>query len=170
MFVAVGSTNKAKVEAVKEALKIIGLEAEVKAVKVDSEVPPQPVCNQTFVGAKKRAYKALKLTNADIGIGIEGGIFYYENKVLGYAIVYAVNKEGLENFAFSASFPLPPSLSSLVIDGKELGEATDIVFSTKGSKQWEGAIGYLTKNFVTRKDLYVQPVIIALYPFYNKVE
>ncbi|BCU69246.1 DUF84 family protein [Stygiolobus caldivivus] len=170
MFVAIGSTNKAKVEAVKEAIKIIGLPAKVEAVKIDPEVPPQPICNQTFVGAKRRAYKALRISGADIGVGIEGGIFYYENKVLGYAVVYAVSKEGMENFAFSASFPLPPSIASLVVQGKELGEATDIVFSTKDSKQYEGAIGYLTKNYITRKDLYVQPVVIALYPFYNRIQ
>ncbi|MFP3232966.1 MAG: inosine/xanthosine triphosphatase [Sulfolobaceae archaeon] len=170
MFVAVGSTNKAKVEAVKEALRIIGMKAEVKAVKVDPEVPPQPVCNQTFVGAKTRAYKALRHTHADIGLGIEGGVFYYENRMLAYAVVYAASKKGVENFAFSASFPLPPSMTSLLVEGKELGEVTDIIFSTKESKQSEGAIGYLTKMHITRKDLYVQPVVIALYPFYNNVD
>ncbi|MCG2909318.1 MAG: inosine/xanthosine triphosphatase [Sulfolobaceae archaeon] len=169
MFVAVGSTNKAKVEAVMEALKIIGLQAEVIPVKVDSGVSPQPFCHETFVGAKNRAYKALKETKADIGIGIEGGTFFFEGKMLAFAVVYAAGKDGTENFSFSTSFTLPINMVSLLIKGFELGEATDIIFSTKGSKQYEGAIGYLTK-VITRKELYVQPVIAALYPFYNKID
>jgi len=169
MFVAVGSTNKAKVEAVKEALKIIGINAEVISLNVESGVSPQPFCHETFVGAKNRAYNALKNSKADLGIGIEGGICIYENKYLAFAVVYAVNREGIENFSFSMAFSLPSLMVKHILDGKELGEATDIVFSTKGSKQQEGAIGYLTK-VISRKDLYVQPVIAALYPFYNKIE
>lgn len=169
MFVVIGSTNKAKVEAVKEALKIIGLNAEIKSVKVDSGVSPQPFCHETYVGARNRAYNALKLTNADIAIGIEGGICKYELKYFAFAVVFAVSKQGKENFSFSMAFSLPPSLVKHILEGKELGEATDIVFSTRGSKQYEGAIGYLTK-VISRKDLYVQPVIAALYPFYNEVD
>lgn len=169
MFVAVGSTNKAKVEAVKEALKIIGLKAEVISLNVASGVPPQPFCHETFVGAKNRSYNALRKTNADIGIGIEGGICIYEHKYLAFAVVYATSKDGIENFSFSMAFSLPKSMVSHILNGKELGEATDLIFSTKGSKQHEGAIGYLTR-VITRKDLYVQPVIAALYPFYNRVE
>ncbi|BFH72523.1 inosine/xanthosine triphosphatase [Sulfurisphaera javensis] len=169
MFVAVGSTNRAKVEAVKEALKIIGIKAEVISVNVDSNVSSQPFCHETFVGAKNRAYNALKLANADIGIGIEGGICIYEQRYMAFAVVYAANKEGKENFSFSMAFSLPSIMVKHILEGKELGEATDLIFSTKGSKQHEGAIGYLTK-VITRKDLYVQPVIAALYPFYNKIE
>jgi len=169
MFVAVGSTNKVKVEAVKEALKIIGIDAEVISLNVESGVSPQPFCHETFVGAKNRAYNVLKNTKADLGIGIEGGICVYENKYLAFAVVYAVNREGIENFSFSMAFSLPGLMVKHILDGKELGEATDITFSTKGSKQQEGAIGYLTK-VISRKDLYVQPVIAALYPFYNKIE
>ena len=169
MIIAVGSTNKVKLEAVKEAIRIIGINAEVIGLNVDSGVPPQPFCHETFIGAKNRAYNALRITKADLGIGIEGGICTYENRYLAFAAVYAVNKEGIENFSFSMAFSLPASMVKYILDGKELGEATDLVFSTKGSKQKEGAIGYLTK-VITRKDLYVQPVIAALYPFYNRVE
>ena len=169
MIIAVGSTNKVKVEAVKEAIKIIGINAEVISLNAESGVSSQPFCHETFVGAKNRAYNALKNTEADLGIGIEGGICTYENKYLAFAVVYAVDREGTENFSFSMAFSLPASMVKHILDGKELGEATDILFSTKGSKQKEGAIGYLTK-VINRKDLYIQPVIAALYPFYNKIE
>ncbi len=164
--IAVGSTNRAKVEAVTEALKTIGWDYDLVSVNVDPKVSPQPVCDETYYGARNRAIEALWRTNADIGIGIEGGVCWYMNKVMGFAVVYAVNKEGKESFSMSPWFPLPPRVASHVIEGLELGEATDLVFSTKGSKQYDGVIKHLTK-FISRKDLYVQAVIIALYPFYN---
>ncbi|TRM93477.1 purine NTP phosphatase, partial [Sulfolobus sp. A20-N-G8] len=83
-----------------------------------------------------------------------------------FAIVYMITKNGLENFAISASFTLPKSIVSLLFDGKELGEATDLIFNVKESKKKEGAVGLLTK-VIDRKELYVQPVIMALYPLYN---
>ncbi|AAY79469.1 DUF84 family protein [Sulfolobus acidocaldarius] len=169
MLVSIGSKNKVKIEAVREAIMRIGLNAEVISVEVSPEVPLQPFGHQTFIGARNRAFKSLKETDSDIGIGIEGGVFSYENRLMAFAVVYAVDRNGLENFSFSTSFTLPTSITSLIFQGKELGEATDIVFSAKGSKENEGAIGYLTK-VINRKELYVQPVIAALYPFYNNVD
>ena len=163
--VAVGSTNRAKVEAVKEALKVIGWDYEVLPVKVSSGVSEQPVCEETYYGARNRAINALLETGADVSIGIEGGICIFMNKVMGFAVVYVVDKEGKESFSMSPWFVVPPSIASHVVNGLELGEAADLVFSTTGSK-YDGVIKYLTK-FINRKDLYVQAVIIALYPFYN---
>ena len=36
------------------------------------------------------------------------------------------------------------------------------------SKQKSGAIGYFTKDVITRKDLYTQGIITALIPFLNE--
>lgn len=167
MLVSVGSTNKTKVEAVKEAIKIIGLNAEIISIEVPSGVSEQPFCEETLIGARNRAIRALRKTNADIGIGIEGGICVENFTMLAYAIVYAVDKNGTENFAKSASFTLPKNVAKYIANGIELGEAIDIIFSTKNSKYNEGAVGILTK-YIDRKRLYVDPVILALYPFYNK--
>ncbi|MGC9105312.1 MAG: DUF84 family protein [Thermoprotei archaeon] len=164
--VAVGSRNRAKVEAVKEALSLVGIDAEVVAVDVESGVSNQPMCDETFYGARNRAIKALTETRADLGIGIEGGTCVYFNRLMGFAVVYAVSKDGRESFSMSPWFPIPNSIASHILNGKELGEATDIVFNVSGSKNYDGVIKYLTK-YITRKDLYVQAVVISLYPFYN---
>ena len=164
--VGVGSENPAKVEAVREALSLIGLEAEIIPVSVDPGVSNQPFCAETFYGARNRALKALRLTGADLSVGIEGGLCVYQNKLMGFAVVYAVSREGRDNFSFSPWFPLPNRVARHVISGKELGDATDVEFNVKGSKAYDGVIKYLTK-YINRKDLYVQAVIIALYPFFN---
>ncbi len=167
MLVSVGSKNRTKVDAVKEALNIIGLKANVISVDVDSGVSSQPYCKETLFGARNRAIRALISSNADLGIGIEGGICFEFNKVLAFAVVYVVDKDGNENFSKSAAFILPPKVVRYLRQGIELGYAIDKVYSKSGSKYSEGAVGILTK-YVDRKRLYVDPVILALYPFYNK--
>ena len=164
--VAVGSTNRAKVEAVRDALKVIGWDYELIPVSVDSGVSDQPFCEETYYGARNRAKNAILRAQADLGIGIEGGICPFMNRVMGFAVVYAVDSKGRENFSMSPWFVIPNAVASHVFMGLELGHATDLVFDTTGSKHYDGVIKFLTK-YVTRKDLYVQAVIIALYPFYN---
>lgn len=164
--IAVGSTNRVKIDAVREAIKMININAVIESVNVDSGVSKQPYCEETFIGARNRAYNALAKVKADIGIGIEGGICTKHEKVLAYAVVYAKGNDGLENFAYSAAFALPNKVVEMINKGYELGDVIDKVYNKTNSKFNEGAVGILTK-VISRKDLYVQPVIMALYPFYN---
>ncbi len=165
MRIAVGSNNRVKVEAVAAALNLMKINAELVPVEVASGVPDQPVCAQTFEGARNRARGSVKASGSDVGIGIEGGICKYARRTLAYAVVYASSVSGEENFAFSAAFSLPKGIVELLDAGMELGDAVDRFFGTRDSKHAEGAVGYLTK-VISRRDLYVQPVIMALYPFF----
>ncbi|EHP70785.1 hypothetical protein MetMK1DRAFT_00012880 [Metallosphaera yellowstonensis MK1] len=166
MLVCVGSTNGVKVEAVREALMEVLPNAEVKTLSVDSEVSPQPWCHETYSGARNRALKSLQ-EGCDIGVGIEGGVCVERNRVLAFAVIYAVGRDGTENFSTSPWFVLPPSLASKLFEGKELGEATDLVYGRVGSKYHKGAVGILSK-VIDRRRLYKDAVILALYPFYNR--
>ena len=56
----------------------------------------------------------------------------------------------------------------MIRQGKELGEADDIVFNRANSKQDNGAVGLLTDNVIDRAQLYEQAVILALIPFKNE--
>jgi len=164
MQVVVGSENPVKVEAVKEALMLLGIDAEVRAAQVKSGVPNQPICGQALEGAKNRAGEALALEGTDIGVGIEGGICPYAGRTLAFAAVFAKGKDGAENFSFSASFTLPDQLVQLMNQGKELGDAVDQAFGTREAKRGVGAVGLLT-GVLSRKELYVQPSLLALYVF-----
>jgi non-canonical (house-cleaning) NTP pyrophosphatase len=55
----------------------------------------------------------------------------------------------------------------LIQQGKELGEADDIVFNQSNSKQANGSIGILTGDVIDRTALYAHAVILALVPFKN---
>lgn len=83
-------------------------------------------------------------------------------------MIFAADRDK-ENFSFSPSFTLPNEIGNLLIKGKELGEATDLIYGKVNSKHKEGAVGVLT-NIVDRKRLYRDAIILALYPFYNGKE
>jgi len=68
----------------------------------------------------------------------------------------------------TGSFFLPQKVAELVRQGMELGEADDIVFGKKNSKQANGAIGILTDDVITRTTYYVPAIIMALIPFKNE--
>jgi len=65
-------------------------------------------------------------------------------------------------------FFLPPEVAKLIREGKELGEADDIVFGKTNSKQANGAVGLLTHDLIPRADYYEEAIIFALIPFRNK--
>jgi non-canonical (house-cleaning) NTP pyrophosphatase len=69
--------------------------------------------------------------------------------------------------ARSGSFYLPPGITELVREGKELGDADDIVFGQQNSKQKSGAIRLLTNNLIDRSGLYEHAVSLDFVPFYN---
>ena len=71
------------------------------------------------------------------------------------------------SLARTASFVLPPEVSSLVKGGMELGEADDKVFGRSGGKGMDGTVGKLTGGLITRADYYAQALHLALIPFTN---
>ena len=68
----------------------------------------------------------------------------------------------------TGTFFLPPQIAELIKQGKELGEADDVVFGRTNSKQENGAVGILTENVVDRTKYYTEAVVLALIPFKNK--
>ena len=74
---AVGSTNRAKVEAVRLALARLAPGCALQAVDVPSGVAVQPVGDHaTRDGARNRARAALMATGADVAFGLEGGVVH----------------------------------------------------------------------------------------------
>lgn len=82
-----------------------------------------------------------------------------------FAWMVIKSKEGKISLGKTASFILPKKIIELVKQGKELGEADDIVFGQTNSKQANGTVGNLTDNVLTRTTYYVEGIILALIPF-----
>lgn len=172
MKIIIASKNPVKINAALQGFKAVFKDTEITAegISVASGVSDQPMSEaETMQGALNRVQVAKnEYPEADYWIGIEGGIQTYEAKMLTFAWVYIENRDGLVGKGRSASFYLPARIVALIKEGKELGDADDIVFGDNNSKQKYGAVGILTKNIITRETLYVPAVTMALIPFINE--
>jgi inosine/xanthosine triphosphatase len=167
--ILVGTANRVKVDAVKEAFsKTYQEEIVVKGLSIKSGVPAQPKGEEVFKGAYNRAFECSKVKGYDFYVGIEGGTARHFGKIFTFAVVCIINSKGKTSMATSGHFPLPKELIELLEKGMELGDAIDLITGRKGAKYEEGAVGILTKGVITRKDLYVHAVILALAPFLSQ--
>ena len=170
MNIAISSKNPVKIEAVLSAFTKVfpGKNVNSFTANIVSGVGDQPFGNsETLKGAMNRASKIADLyPESDFCLGIEGGISIKNNKITAFAWIVIISN-GKISKAKTCTFELPRIVGDLLIKGYELGEADDIVFKKKNSKQKNGAVGLLTNNIVTRKDLYEQAVILALIPHIN---
>ena len=171
VMVIVGSTNPVKIEAAKEAFSNYFPELEVQGIEVPSGVAAQPFGDDMFKGAEQRAKAVRSLAQkknikADYCIGIEAGVLNLYSRwfTMGCVCILHGNKIG---FGTSSLFELPLSIVAQLQQGEELGHLFDAIAGTENIKQKGGAIGYLTKGIMNRKQLQVPAVVMALVPLLN---
>ena len=162
---AVGSTNPAKIEAVRLALARLAPGCALEAVDVPSGVAAQPVGDHaTREGARNRARAALAATGADVAFGLEGGVLHEPPLVWLVSWVAAVASDGRHGDASGLRMPLPKSVAERLATGDELGTVIDDLFAVHASKQHTGAVGLLTEGFVSRTDAFADLVAMACAP------
>ena len=171
--VIVTSHNPVKIMAVKEAFAVQfpGREVEIEALSVDSGVAEQPMSDaETRQGALNRVRNARnEAPDADFWVGLEGGLDFFDGKLMAFAWMAVSDRHGRDSTTRTVTLPLPPEVQALVVEGLELGEANDRVFSTLNSKQGGGAFGLLTDGLMTREGVYTQTLILALIPFAHEL-
>lgn len=141
---------------------------ELETVSTTSGVGDQPMSSdETLRGAVNRARGAAEMVPVgDYWVGIEGGVEEQGNEMAAFAWVVVLSKDRAGK-GRTGTFFLPEQVARLIREGKELGDADDIVFGKTNSKQENGAIGILTGDVIDRARLYEQAVIMALVPFKN---
>lgn len=169
--IIVASANPVKIQTTKLGFsKMLPQEEfEISGISVPSGVADQPMSDEeTLLGAQNRV-KTLSTANpdADFWVGIEGGLVVKDNYMEAFAWVVIKSKNNVFGKGKTATFILPAKIVELIKQGKELGDADDIVFGKNNSKQANGAVGLLTRDVITRTSLYEQGVILALIPFKN---
>ena len=165
MDVAVGSTNPVKVAAVERTLE--RYDPAVRSVAVDSGVPEQPKSiAETIAGAENRARQALARTDADYGVGLEGGVARLDGAPGLTLIMWAAVTDGdrIERGA-GPSLRLPDRIASRVADGDELGPVMDDLVGTENVAESEGAAGALTDGLTDRTQALGEAVACAFGPF-----
>lgn len=169
--IALASHNPVKAQAALNGFQRMfpGEQFALQMTAGESGVRSQPLSSaETLTGACNRARGALQaLPEADFGVGIEGGVEPHGAELSAFAWVVVLNRAGVEGKGRTGTFFLPLAVAELIQQGKELGEADDIVFAQHNSKQKNGAIGILTGDVIDRTALYEPAVIMALVPFKN---
>lgn len=151
--VIIASKNPVKIQAVKNEFQKMFPNGEFEFIgkSIDSGVADQPLSNsETYLGASIRVKSTeQKYPNAEFYVGIEGGVERVKNEMQAFAwiVIKSLDKIGKSK---TAVFYLPKQIVDLILEGKELGKADDIVFELENSKQQNGAVGILTNNVMTR--------------------
>ncbi len=166
-LVAVGSTNPVKVAATRRVIHYFWPDAEIVSVEVPSGVPPQPWgIAETIAGARQRAEHARTLLDADLGVGLEGGVEEIPEAggifLSGWAAV--ATRDGRVYLGSGGRAPLPPALVEALHRGEELGPAMDALSGEKDTKHTIGSVGILTRGFVNRESQFSVALTYALVP------
>jgi len=165
--IAAGTRNPGKIEAVKRALepysKLQSYEVQGCA-GIESGVSDQPMSlEETTRGAKNRAHRARQAKDAELGIGMESGLFEVDGKLFDICACAIDDGEHL-HVGYSCAWELPTKVAELVRSGKDLTQAfngaelcNDPEIGDKG-----GVLALMTGNRITRPDYTVQSVQMAV--------
>ncbi len=188
ILVAVGSTRRPKLNAVWEALSVLGptlndnAQFEVVAVEVPSGVRHTPLSREDMMaGARQRAESLVRIARErnepwKYFVGLEGGLDVVQvgtgkagRRVFLENWVYVTDGNGGGAFGQSGAVSVPEALAARVVDdGVELAEAVDAFAGGQGIRDAQGAWGVLTRNMITRQDAFRTAVINAFAPFFNR--
>lgn len=165
MLIAVGSLSKVKYNATLGAVQRLGIECDVRSVSIGSGVSRQPVGIESLIGARNRARGAQETTDADFGVGLEGGLLGLLGSYYIGAVCCVVNRQAEEGVSTTPLWLAPDGLVKRLESGIELGDVMDEVTNSEGTKHSLGAVGILTGGKLTRTHAYEDAVVLALSRF-----
>ncbi len=173
MKIVIASKSPVKADAVRKGVGSLFSEHECifECVDAQSGVSVQPMSQEEMIkGALGRISHSKNLIpEADIWIGLEGGMEKIDGNFYNSGWVIAEDKNNRRGHGRTFSFLIPEKVVELIInEGLEQSHATDKVFQISGTKTGKGLIGPLTNNSLTYTDWYVHAVISALIPFFKK--
>jgi inosine/xanthosine triphosphatase len=185
IIIAVGSNRRPKLNAVREALELIGpsfeegAQFEIIGVEVASGVRHTPLSREDVMkGARQRAQALVQLAREknepwQFFVGLEGGLDVMRENGLRQVFLeswaYVSDGQGRGAFGQSGAVMVPETLAVQVVDqGIELAEAIDAFAGGYGIRDAQGAWGVLTRNLITRQDAFRIAVVSAFAPFFNR--
>jgi len=173
----VGSLNPVKLEAIKMATAEYWPKIIIKGFEVDSGVSAQPRTDEeTYLGALARAKQALTLglnqskphsKATCLGLGLEGGVLTKGDELWSTVWVVVTTTEGKVYEANGARFKVPNIIAQPILRGEEMGPVLSRLFDGADIRHTNGAIGVVTRNFVTRAEEYGSIAKLALGLWYG---
>ena len=184
LIIAVGSTRKPKLAAVREAvdgmsdLLAAEMSIEIVGVEVESGVNHTPLSREESMrGARQRAESLQQVARQkakpwNYFVGLEGGLDSViengERRV--FLESWAYVSDGVRgHFGRSGAVELPEALAEEVfVRGRELSIAIDQFAGEAGIRDAQGAWGVLSGNKITRQEAFRVALIAAFAPFFNQ--
>ncbi|WP_223556621.1 DUF84 family protein [Lysinibacillus sphaericus] len=152
MKIAIGTTNKAKTEAVEVIARKYFDKPIFTYVKAASQVSDQPMTHkETRMGAINRSKNAMNETGAQLSFGLEGGVTEIDG------VMYVCNwgaltvTNGTTYTAAGAQIILPEEIAQEIRAGKELGPVMELYTQRRDIRQGAGAVGIFTQGVVSRQ-------------------
>lgn len=171
--VIVASRNPTKIDATRHGFEAMfpHITWIVEGHPISSGVSAQPIHDdETLRGARNRATRArADHPSADYWVGMEGGVEDTKLGMIERAWMVVLSRDGREGIGSSGAFILPPPIAQIIRNGKDLGDACDIVFAGTDCRKSNGAIGLLTGDVMQRTALYEHGMILALIPFKHEL-
>lgn len=181
MKIFVGSTNQAKINAVKKAILPHLSDAVIVPVSVSTGVNEQPKTDaETRAGAKNRAQAAVKLglstssqppKESVLGIGLEGGIYEDQEGMWSTVWVCVATATGEVFESNGARIRLPEIIAEEIRNGGEMGPVVDQLLQEHGHqsvRQNHGMIGVVTNNFTDRIEEYASIARLSIGLWYGR--
>lgn len=168
MKAILGSTNKHKLKAVKDALAELypKEKTEVVGIETRSGAQEQPIGNEeTIKGARNRALQTQKAgKKADFYVGLENGLIQVKNKWFDVAWCVVIDKNGKESLIPSAGVFFP---EKYVTEAKKRGFETTtacMILHEEIGPESESTDPHtiLTNNKVSRSKLLEEALKIAI--------
>ena len=171
MKIAIGTLNKAKNAAVQNVVNSVWSDAEFISIETDSGISSQPLDDEeTIKGAINRAKHALSKTDAEYGIGLEGGVHSTKHGMFLHGWVAIIDKNHNIGLGQSASIQLPKKIEERILNGEELGPIIqELMKDDKDTiRHNEGTNGILTNGLYTRVKEFEDATRCALAKFVSK--
>jgi len=168
MNIAIGTTNKAKIEAVEIIVRKHLDNPAFTYIKAASQVSNQPMTHEeTRLGAINRAKNAMIETSAQLSFGLEGGITEIDGLmyVCNWGALVVAN--GTTYTAAGAQILLPESIAQEIRAGRELGPVMEQYTQQKDIRQGAGAVGIFTQGLVSRQVMFehIVSLLVGQYLF-----
>ncbi len=169
MKIAIGTTNEAKVSAVRKIIGGVWPTAEFFSVETQSGVAAMPLTDEEGIaGAINRAKNALQKIDSDYSVGLEGSV--HENKYgmfLGGWVVILNKDNSKIGIGNSGEILLPEWIRKKLNAGEELGPIIKELMKDEQDRirQTSGTNGILTKGLYTREMEFEHAVRTAMAIF-----
>lgn len=181
MYIAVGSTNIVKINAVINGVAHVWPQAVVNGFETESGVSEQPMSDaETKEGSINRAIQALNIMEQThggtlfgkeeimLGVGLEGGVDPTSEGLMNVVWCSVVDQNENIYSTSGARFILPETIAKPILAGGEMGPVMDALVKGKNVKRQQGMIGVVTDGFFNRTDEYATIARLTIGLWYGR--